>query len=94
MLILDDLLLSPFKGIMWVFRKIDQSAREELESQGERLKKELSDLYMELETGHITDEQFDAREKQLLDQLDKLKKAKAEEAARFAGQAKGPEEGG
>jgi hypothetical protein len=79
-LIVDDVLLSPFKGIMWVFAKIDRAARDELESRGERLKKELSDLYMELDTGRISEQEFDARERQILDQLDRLKKAKAEQA--------------
>jgi hypothetical protein len=79
-LVVDDVLLAPVNGLMWVFRKIDRAAREELENRGERLKKELSDLYMQLETGRISEQDFDAREKQILDQLDKLKKTKVEQA--------------
>jgi len=75
-LILDDVLLAPFDGIMWVFRKIDRAAREELENRGERLKKSLSDLYMELDTGRISEQVFEAREKEILDQLDRLNNQK------------------
>jgi hypothetical protein len=86
--VVDDVLLAPVNGLMWVFRKIDRAAREELETRGERLKKDLSDLYMQLETGRISEQDFDAREKQILDQLDSLKKTKTERAG--GGQAAQP----
>ncbi len=72
MLILDDLLLSPFRGLLWVFRKVHQAAEDELESRRTTTRAELNDLYMELETGRITEEEFDAREKVLLDRLEHL----------------------
>lgn len=75
MLILDDLLLAPFKGLLWTFRKIQQAAEDELESQRTRTRSELSELYMLLETGRITEQEFDQREKTLLDRLDQLKEA-------------------
>jgi len=86
MFIIDDLLLAPFKGVLWVFRKVHQAAQEEIEGQSERLKSELSDLYMQLDTGRISEQEFDAREKEILDKLDKIKKVQAEEAARAAAQ--------
>lgn len=94
MLVVDDILLSPFSGLMWVFRKIDRAAREELENRGERLKKELSDLYRQLDAGGISEQQFDAREKQILDQLDNLKKAKTERAVGQTAEAKAPQGAG
>lgn len=93
MLVVDDVLLSPFTGIMWVFRKIDRAAREELETRGERLKKDLSDLYMQLDTGRISEQEFDAREKQILDQLDRLKKAKTERAVGQAAEEANAQQG-
>jgi hypothetical protein len=92
-LVVDDVLLAPFNGLMWVFRKIDRAAREELENRGERLKKDLSDLYMQLDTGRISEQEFDAREKQILDQLDSLKQAKAERASGQTAEAKPPSAG-
>jgi len=72
MLIVDDILLSPVKGINWVFRKIHELAEEELAGEADRLRESLTDLYMQLETGQISEEEFDRQEKALLDRLDAL----------------------
>jgi hypothetical protein len=45
---------------------------EELEGQAERIRNELTDLYMMLETGQIEEDEFDQRESALLDRLDQL----------------------
>ena len=72
MLILDDILLAPFNGFLWVVKKIHMSLVEEIEAQHTRITADLSELYMMLETGKITEEEFDEREQQLLDRLDKI----------------------
>jgi len=72
MLIIDDILLSPIKGIFWIFRELHKAAQEELATEAETITQELSELYMMLETGRITEEEFDAREKELLDRLDEI----------------------
>ena len=72
MLIIDDILLSPVRGILWIFRALHNAAREELENESESITNELSELYMMLETGKITESEFDAREKELLDHLDEI----------------------
>jgi hypothetical protein len=72
MLLLDDILLFPIKSIFWMFREIHNAAQEELASETEDITAELSELYMMLETGRITEEEFDAREKELLDRLDEI----------------------
>jgi hypothetical protein len=72
MLILDDILLFPIKGIFWIFRELHKAAEEELATEGEAITQELSELYMMLETGRITEDEFDAREKELLDRLDEI----------------------
>jgi hypothetical protein len=73
MFILDDLLLAPFKGLLWTFKKVHQAATEEIEGREARTRSELSELYMQLETGRITEQEFDAKEKVLLDRLDQVK---------------------
>lgn len=73
MLLIDDLLLAPFKGVLWVFRKVHQATNEELERRQRQTRSELSELYMQLETGRISESEFEAKEKQLLDRLDKVK---------------------
>jgi len=78
MFLVDDLLMSPVKGVLWVFREIHEAAQQELAGESEAITAALSELYMNLETERITEEQFDAQEKVLLDRLDRLQ---AEEAA-------------
>jgi len=78
MFLIDDVLLSPMKGIFWVFREIHDAAQEDQAGESDRITAQLSELYMKLETGQITEEEFDAQEKVLLDRLDRLQ---AEEAA-------------
>ena len=72
MLLVDDILFSPVKGITWVFKQIHQLAEEELEGEADRIRNSLTELYMMLETGEISEEEFERRETQLLDKLDAL----------------------
>ena len=72
MLLVDDILFFPATSILWIFREIDKIAHEELDSQGQLINEQLRLLYMQLETGRITEQQFDAEEKILLDRLDAI----------------------
>ena len=80
MFLIDDILLSPAKGLLWVFREIHDAAQQELAGESETITAALSELYMRLETGQITEAEFDAQEKTLLDRLDRLQ-AKEKAAA-------------
>ena len=48
------------------------AALEEIENEAMSITNELGELYMMLETGKITESEFDAREKELLDRLDEI----------------------
>ena len=72
MLLVDDILFSPVKGIMWIFRQIHELAEEELAGEADRIRESLTELYMQLETGEITEEEFEQQEAVLLDRLDVL----------------------
>ena len=72
MLIVDDILLFPVKGINWIFKQIHELAEEELTGEADSIRDNLTDLYMLLETGQITEEEFEQQEKELLDRLDNL----------------------
>jgi hypothetical protein len=72
MLIIDDLLFFPVRSILWTFREIYNAAQEEQANEAEAITAELSDLYMMLETGKITEAEFDQREKELLDRLEEV----------------------
>jgi hypothetical protein len=69
MLILDNLLLSP---LLWIFREINESVQKEQAGEAEAVTRSLSELYMKLDTGAITEEEFDAAEAVLLDRLDAI----------------------
>jgi hypothetical protein len=72
MLIIDQLLLSPIYGTVWAARQVHKAIEQERAAEPARITAELSELYMMLETGRMTEAEFDAREKVLLDQLDRL----------------------
>ena len=70
MLLVDDILLFPVTGLLRVVRTIQNAAEQEYANEGDAVRTQLSDLYMMLETGRITSDEFDSREKELLDRLD------------------------
>ncbi len=72
MLIIDDIVLAPISGVLWIVRQVYEAARQELAAEAETITAELMDLHMLLESGAITSELFDAREKKLLDRLDEI----------------------
>ena len=92
MLLLDDILLFPIHGILWIFREISRVAHEELAGEAESVTEQLRLLYMRLETGQITEAEFEREEKHLLDRLDqinaRLKNEKGEKQPRASGNRK------
>lgn len=72
MFLLDDILLSPINGFVWLCRQIEGAAMKETEVTPDMISAELSQLYMLLETEQIEPEEFDTREAELLDLLDEL----------------------
>jgi len=72
MLLIDDILTSPVHGIFWIFREINKIAQKELDGESESISEQLRNLYMQLETDRITEPEFDAEEKILLDRLDAI----------------------
>ena len=72
MLIVDDILFSPVKSLFWIFREIYDATQQEMTNEADTITARLSELYMMLETGKITDAEFDEREKAILDRLDQI----------------------
>jgi hypothetical protein len=72
MLLVDDILLFPVRSILWIFREIHDQACEEVANEGDAIGQQLRNLYMQLETNAITEEEFETREKTLLDRLDEV----------------------
>lgn len=74
MFLVDDLLLSPFTSLLWLVREIHNRAQQERAGEAETVTRSLSELYMKLDTRAITEEEFAAEEKQLLDRLDEIER--------------------
>ena len=74
MFLLDDIITSPVRGIFWIFEEINRVVQKELAGEAESVTEQLRLLYMQLETSQITEQQFDAAEKILLDRLDAIER--------------------
>ena len=72
MFLLDDILLSPVKGLMAIARKVQEIAEKDWEDQEKAILNSLSELHQLFESNTIGSEQFDERETALLDQLDAI----------------------
>ncbi len=84
-MIVDDLLLAPIHGLLWIFGKIHEAAEEEIAGEADVITAELQELYMMLETGRITEAEFDARERPLLDRLEAIRQRGSEEEEHLEG---------
>jgi predicted Zn-dependent peptidase len=70
-LVIDDILMAPASGLRFILRQIAHAADQELANEADDIRSQLSELYMRLETRQISQEEFDAEEKKLLDRLDR-----------------------
>jgi hypothetical protein len=75
-LLVDDILFFPVRSILWIFRELHNTALEELANESDSITQQLRNLYMQLETGGISEEVFDLQEKNLLDRLDEIEASK------------------
>ena len=73
MFLIDDILLAPVKGVVYIAKKIHELAKEELMDTEEKLKRELLDLQMLFETDQISEEEYQKNEKNILERLEALK---------------------
>ena len=96
MFLIDDILLFPLHSILWVFKEIHHAVEADMANESEAITAKLSELYMMLETGQVTEAEFNAAEKALLDRLDVLKErdAGAEEEEEEDDDSPDPLEGG
>ncbi len=72
MFLIDDILLAPVRGLHFIASSIYDAAQEEIENERQALREELNDLYMELETGNLSEEAFEEREEEILERLEEL----------------------
>ena len=68
MFILDDIVLSPLKGLIWLADKVDEVAQNELYDK-DNLKAKLMELQLRFELDEISEAEYTKQEGELLDRL-------------------------
>lgn len=74
MFILDDLLLAPLNLVLGIAKVIDEQVQKET-LDVKRIKEQLMELQFKFEFDEISEEEYNAREKELLDQLQRAQGA-------------------
>jgi hypothetical protein len=78
MFLIDGILLAPLKGVVWLGEKLSGIAEKELSDTG-RIKEELMALQLRFELDQIDEQEYNEREKELLDRLDAVTETKEKE---------------
>ena len=75
MFLIDDLILAPFKGILFLAGKINEVIEKETSDEGS-VKERLMELQLKFEMDEINEEEYDKREDELLNLLAKIREEK------------------
>jgi len=75
MFLLDDILLAPLKGVIFMAEKITEVIERETSDEG-FIKEKLMELQMKFEMDEINEEEYDKREDELLNLLDNIREEK------------------
>jgi len=75
MFLIDDILLSPLKGVIWIGEKLNEIVEKEVSGEG-RIKEKLMELQLDFELDQISEEEYNRQEKELLSRLDAIRKEK------------------
>lgn len=77
MFLIDDILLAPLKGVVWLGKKINELVEKELFDEG-RIREKLMELQLKFDLDEISEEEYNRQEDELLARLDAIRKAKEE----------------
>jgi len=77
-------LTAPLKGVTWIANKIAEQAEKELYNE-DAVRGKLLELELAFDLGEISEKDYDAVEKALLDQLRLIRERQAEEAEALQG---------
>lgn len=75
MFLIDDILLAPLKGVIFIGKKINDVIDKEMSDEG-AVKERLMSLQYKFEMDEITEEEYDEREEELLELLVKIREEK------------------
>ena len=65
--------MGPVKGMKWIAEKVDDAVSQTV-SNKVKIKEDLLELQMSLEMGKITEEDFEKKEKELMENLNRIDK--------------------
>lgn len=69
--LIDNLILAPVKGVVWLARKIKEQADEEMFDE-HGVRRALRELYEQLDRGEIGEQEFEKREDELVGRLEAI----------------------
>ena len=72
MFLIDDILLAPLKGLTAVCRQVHAAAVQELDNQRKAVMAAMMELHKQLETGLISESEFEIEEAKLLERLEDI----------------------
>jgi len=75
MFLIDSILLAPVKGVVWLGEKLNEVAKKELNDDG-LIKQELMELQLRFELDEISEQEYNEKEKELLERLDAITESK------------------
>lgn len=75
MFLLDDLLLAPLKGVIFIAEKINEVIQKETSDEG-AIKERLMALQLKFEMDEISEDEYDEREDELLKLLENIREEK------------------
>ncbi len=75
MFLIDDLLMAPFKGVLFLAEKINEVIEKETSDEG-TIKERLMALQLKFEMDEIDEEEYDRREDELLKLLSNIREEK------------------
>ena len=75
MFIIDDILLAPFKGVIFIAEKINEVILKETSDEG-TIKERMMALQLKFEMDEISEEEYDQREDEILQLLERIREEK------------------
>lgn len=75
MFLIDDILLAPLKGVIFIGKKINEVIEKEMSDEG-AIKERLMALQLKFEMDEIDEEEYDRREDELLKLLEEIRAEK------------------
>ncbi len=78
MFLIDSILLAPVKGVIWLGKMINEAVEKETSDEGV-IKEKLMELQLQFELDEISEEEYNKKEKELLERLDIIRRNNEEE---------------